>query len=55
MKPEYKTTFMTNDGLEFQISVIKKDDNLSHKDNYEEVKVVVTDDAVEEEVKDTNL
>jgi hypothetical protein len=54
MKPGYKTNFMTDNGLEFQISVTKKDDNLSHKDN-EEVKVVVTDDAVEEEVKDENL
>ncbi|GBC07864.1 hypothetical protein RclHR1_07740003 [Rhizophagus clarus] len=54
MKPEYKTNFITNEGLEFQISVIKKDDNLSHKVNHEEVKVVVTDEAGEE-VKDTNI
>lgn len=54
MKPGYKANFMTNDGLEFQINVIRKDDILSHKDN-DEVKVVVTDDAVEEKIENTNL
>ncbi|EXX68578.1 putative phosphatidic acid phosphatase type 2 [Rhizophagus irregularis DAOM 181602=DAOM 197198] len=54
IKPGYKTSFMTDDGLEFQISVIKKDDNLSHKDN-DEVKVVVNDNVVKEEIKDTDL